>query len=58
MDRRHRDLYQEFKDGQLTGIGLECPDGDYALFDHVYLARTLEDFDHCPPPAKPLSIGK
>jgi hypothetical protein len=53
-----RDLYQECKDGQLTGIALVCPDGDYALLDHVYLGRTLEDFDHCPPPATPGSIGK
>ena len=53
-----RDLCQECKDGQLTGIALVCPDGDYALLDHVYLGRTLEDFDHCPPPAKALSIGK
>ena len=34
------------------------PDGDYALLDHVYLARTPQDFDHCPPQATPLSIGK
>ena len=25
------------------------PDGEYALADHIYLARSLEDFSHCPP---------
>jgi hypothetical protein len=53
-----RDLYQEFGAGQLSGIGLICPDGDYALLDHVYLGRTPQDFEKCPPQATPLSIGK
>jgi hypothetical protein len=53
-----RDLFQEFGAGQLSGIALVCPDGDFALLDHVYLARTPQDFDHCPPQATPLSIGK
>jgi hypothetical protein len=54
-----RDLFQDLKaGGQLSAIALDCPDGDYALLDHVYLARTPQDFDHCPPQATPLSIGK
>jgi len=38
------DLAQTFGDFSLTGIELLCPDGDAALFDHVWLARTPEDW--------------
>ncbi|HEX3999366.1 MAG TPA: NPCBM/NEW2 domain-containing protein [Pirellulales bacterium] len=51
-----RDLFQESAGGgQLTGIALVCPDGDYALLDHVYLARAPEDFSQCPPQAAPIT---
>jgi hypothetical protein len=46
-----RDLYEDTKAtgaDQLTSITLTCPDGEYALFDHIYLARTPQDFDHAP----------
>lgn len=39
-----RDLYADFGDFDLTGLGLISPDGGEAQFDHIYLARTLEDF--------------
>ena len=53
-----RDPNQGFGGAQLTSITLTCPDGDYALLDHIYLARTPQDFDRCPPQAPPLVIGK
>jgi hypothetical protein len=37
------DLYADFGDFNLTGLSLVAPDGEYALFDHIYLARTLDD---------------
>ena len=39
-----RDLYADFGQMDVTGLTLHVPDGEYALFDHVYLARTVEDF--------------
>jgi hypothetical protein len=52
-----RDLYQDFGGGELNGITLASPDGDYALFDHIYLARTQQDFERCPRQAPPISVG-
>ncbi|HKD37867.1 MAG TPA: NPCBM/NEW2 domain-containing protein [Pirellulales bacterium] len=48
-----RDLFQDFGGGQLNSITLSCPDGDYALFDRIYLARSPDDFNRCPPQAPP-----
>lgn len=48
-----RDLYSEFGTFDATGITLQTPDGEYALFDHIYLARRPEDFNlipNAPPP--------
>jgi hypothetical protein len=39
-----RDLFGEFGAFDLTGLGFRCPDGDAAYFDHIYLARTQNDF--------------
>lgn len=39
-----RDLYADFGDFDLTGLGLLSLDGGEAQFDHIYLARTLDDF--------------
>lgn len=39
-----RDLYGEFGAFDLTGLGFRCPDGKAAYFDHIYLARTQDDF--------------
>jgi hypothetical protein len=39
-----RDLYADFGEFTLTGLALSPIDGDYALFDHIYLARQAADF--------------
>ncbi len=39
-----RDLWSEFGDAEITGITLSAVDGEYALFDHIYLGRTADDF--------------
>lgn len=52
-----RDLYSDFGAFNLTGLQLGCPDGDAAWFDHIYLGRTVQDFEHIrdflPPESKP-----
>ena len=53
-----RDLFLEFGAGQLTGIRFSSPDGDYALLDHIYLGRAMQDFEKCPPAAPPLPAKK
>ncbi len=40
-----RDLYADFGEFTLTGLALAPVDGDFALFDHIYLGRTPRDFD-------------
>ncbi len=39
-----RDLYADFGEFTLTGLALSPIDGDYALFDHIYLGRHAADF--------------
>jgi hypothetical protein len=56
-----RDLYEDTKAtgaDQLTSITLTCPDGDYALFDRIYLARTPQDFEHVMPQGPAISVGR
>jgi hypothetical protein len=56
-----RDLYEDIKalgGDQLTRITLTCPDGGNAFFDHIYLARTPQDFDHATPPGPVISVGR
>ncbi len=53
-----RDLYNDFGGGQLNSISVSSPDGDYALFDHIYLARTPEDFARSPQQAPPIAAGR
>ena len=56
-----RDLFEEtktFGGDQLSSITFTCPDGDYALFDHIYLARTPQDFEHAMPQGPAISIGR
>lgn len=43
-----RDLYKDFGKADITGLTLGVPDGDYALFDHIYLARSEADLDLLP----------
>ncbi len=40
-----RDLYGDFGNFNLTGIGLGCFAGEAAWFDHIYLARTPQDME-------------
>jgi hypothetical protein len=40
-----RDLFVDFGEFTLTGLGFSPIDGQAALFDHIYLARTPEEFE-------------
>jgi hypothetical protein len=44
-----RDLFLDFGEFTLTGIGFAPVDGQAALFDHIYLARHPDDFDQLAP---------
>ncbi len=48
-----RDLFADFGPFKLTGLALTPGPGGYGLFDHVYLARTLDDLKGCTAPVKP-----
>jgi hypothetical protein len=39
-----RDLFLDFGEFTLTGLGFAPVDGQAALFDHIYLGRQLDDF--------------
>jgi S1-C subfamily serine protease len=39
------DVSTDFGERDITSLTLTVPDGDYALFDHIYLSRTIEDLD-------------
>ena len=39
------DLASSFGDFNLTGFSFGSPDGDFALFDHIWLGRTLADLE-------------
>jgi hypothetical protein len=40
-----RDLFADFGEFTLTGIALTPVDGEFALFDHIYLGKSPEDFE-------------
>jgi hypothetical protein len=40
-----RDLFADFGEFTLTGLALAPLDGEFALFDHIYLGRHVRDFD-------------
>jgi biopolymer transport protein ExbB len=40
-----RDLFADFGEFTLTGIALSPVDGEYALFDHIYLGTTPDEFE-------------
>jgi hypothetical protein len=48
-----RDLFADFGEFELTGMAFTPLDGDVALFDHLYLARTEADLAGCPQPVAP-----
>jgi len=43
-----RDIFGEFGAFSLTGLGFDCPDGTWAGFDQIYVARTQSDFQFIP----------
>lgn len=45
-----RDLFADFGAFQLDGLALVAGDGEFALFDHIYLGRSEDDFKDCPKP--------
>jgi hypothetical protein len=40
-----RDLFADFGNLDVESLAVGCPDGEAALFDHVYLARSRADLD-------------
>jgi hypothetical protein len=44
-----RDLYADFGEFTLNGLALSPVDGQFALFDHMYLGRTVDDLDSVKP---------
>jgi hypothetical protein len=44
-----RDLFADFGEFTLTGIALSPVDGNYAIYDHIYLGRTVDDLDSVKP---------
>jgi hypothetical protein len=48
-----RDLFADFGPFRLTGMAFTPGPGEYALYDHLYLARTLDDLKACPAPVPP-----
>ncbi len=46
-----RDLFFDFGEFTLTGLGLAPLDGTFALFDHIYLGKTPADFELVKPEA-------
>jgi hypothetical protein len=48
-----RDLFADFGAFSLTGMAFTPGAGDFGLFDHIYLARTLDELKQCPPPISP-----
>jgi hypothetical protein len=48
-----RDLFADFGEFTFTGIALSPADGEFALFDHLYLGRTPRDFELAAPAASP-----
>ena len=43
-----RDLFKDFGEFTVQGIGLLPIGGGEALYDHIYLGRTIEDLDRIP----------
>ena len=41
-----RDVFADFGPLDIEGITLAAPDGQHVLFDQIYLARTVDDFQY------------
>jgi S1-C subfamily serine protease len=48
-----RDLFADFGSLDVTAISLGCPDGEAALFDHIYFARSPDDYNLIPSAPSP-----
>ena len=48
-----RDVFQDFGKLDLTGLAVTCAGGTDAVLDHIYVARTSEDFQRLPPAPSP-----
>jgi len=48
-----RDIRLDFGRLDLTGLTVGCAGGTHVVLDHVYLARTLDDFKRLPPAPSP-----
>jgi len=48
-----RDLFADFGSLDVTAISLGCPDGEAALFDHIYFARNPDDYNLIPSAPSP-----
>jgi hypothetical protein len=44
-----RDLFEDFGEFTLNGLALSAVDGEYALYDHIYLGRSAADFELAKP---------
>lgn len=44
-----RDLFEDFGEFTLNGMALSPVDGEYALYDHIYLGRSTADFELAKP---------
>ncbi|HTM53825.1 MAG TPA: hypothetical protein VL175_07325 [Pirellulales bacterium] len=44
-----RDLFADFGEFTLTGLALSPVDGEFALFDHIYLGAAIEELDSVKP---------
>ena len=48
-----RDIFGDFGRLDLTAFSIACSGGSHVVLDHVYLARTPEDFKRLPPAPSP-----
>ncbi|MDP7288129.1 MAG: PDZ domain-containing protein, partial [Phycisphaerae bacterium] len=48
-----RDIFGDFGCVDLTSLSIACSDGGHAVLDHIYLARSHEDFKRLPPAPSP-----
>ena len=48
-----RDIFGDFGRLDLTSLTIACSDGSHAVLDHIYLARTYDDFKRLPPAPSP-----
>ena len=52
------DLYQDFGQMDVSGVVLSAPDGEFALFDQLYLGRSDRDFERIPGAVSPEATNR